>query len=315
MAASRRCCPPRRWGAAAGPRASRLHCPRRIEPSSKLYVVLAGAASALAVGLSIRPVLAMVTAADLAILRVLAALRVSALTTVTQGLQALGSRWTVAIVAWTTIAVLLAFRRFHHLAAYLLVVLGGSLLISTVAAEVGRMRPAEVEILGRWSGYSDPSQPLAELALVLAGVTYTLLPRAQWRRWGKVGAAASLGCLAAAGLYLGVDHPTDVIGALVMGWAVPVVAFRLAVPDDVFPVTYQRGRRAHLDVGGRRGEAIIRALDHQLGLDVVTVEPFGLEASSGSTPLRLRARTDGGEDGTTLFAKLYARSHLRSDRW
>jgi tRNA A-37 threonylcarbamoyl transferase component Bud32 len=177
------------------------------------------------------------------------------------------------------------------------------------------MRPTGVDVLGRWRGYAHPSQPLADLALVMAGVTYTLLPKGRWRSWGKIGAGLTLGSLAAAQLYLAVDHPTDVFGALVMGWALPVVALRLAVPDDVFPVSYRRGRRAHLDVGGPRGEAIKRALDHQLGLDVTSVEPFGTEASAGSTPLRLRTPPVGDEPGQALFAKLYARTHLRSDRW
>jgi len=42
------------------------------------------------------------------------------------------------------------------------------------------------------------------------------------------------------------------------------------------------------------------------------VEPFGLSGSAGSTPLRIRL---AGEPGRLLFGKLYARSHLRSDRW
>ena len=67
-------------------------------------LVLAVATGALAIGLSIRPVLATVTAVDLALVRVLAALRVDALTTLTLGLQELGSRWTVGLLAWTTIA-------------------------------------------------------------------------------------------------------------------------------------------------------------------------------------------------------------------
>jgi tRNA A-37 threonylcarbamoyl transferase component Bud32 len=83
----------------------------------------------------------------------------------------------------------------------------------------------------------------------------------------------------------------------------------------VFPVTYRRGQRAHLDVGGRRGEAIREALDHQLGLDVTSVEPFALEGSAGSTPLRLCAAGSTPEDVHLLFGKLYARSHLRSVRW
>ena len=38
-----------------------------------------------------------------------------------------------------------------------------------------------------------------------------------------------------------------------------------STPNDVYPVRYKRGRPAHLDVTGARGEAIIRALQDQLG--------------------------------------------------
>jgi tRNA A-37 threonylcarbamoyl transferase component Bud32 len=68
-------------------------------------------------------------------------------------------------------------------------------------------------------------------------------------------------------------------------------------------------------VGGRRGEAIVRALDQQLGVTVIAIEPFALAGSAGSTPLRLRVRRGSSERETVLFAKLYALSHLRSDRW
>ncbi|MDQ4071180.1 MAG: hypothetical protein M3203_17175 [Actinomycetota bacterium] len=288
--------------------------PRHIDRSTKAYAVIGGAGLVLAGSLSLAPVLAAVTAVDVALLRLLAELRSDAVTSVMLTVQALGSQWTIRIVAWATIAVLLAFRRFQHLAAYLAVVLAGSLLISSAVLAVGRMRPAEVEIIGRWSGYAHPSQRLALLALVLAGATYTLLPAGVWRRRGVLAAGVVLALLAAANLYLGVDHPSDVFGALALGWALPVVGFRVAVPEEVFPVTYRRGVRAHLDVGGRRGEAVKQALDHQLGLDVVAVEPFALEGSAGSTPLRLRARGPDGKE-TVLFGKLYATNHLRSDRW
>jgi tRNA A-37 threonylcarbamoyl transferase component Bud32 len=85
----------------------------------------------------------------------------------------------------------------------------------------------------------------------------------------------------------------------------------LLCPDEVFPVTYRRGRAAHLDVGGRRGEAIRRALQDQLGVVVDDVQPFGLAGSAGSTPLQIKVK--GDQDGW-LFAKLYAKSHLRADR-
>ena len=45
---------------------------------------------------------------------------------------------------------------------------------------------------------------------------------------------------------------------------------------------------------------------------VEEVKPFGLAGSAGSTPLRIKVK---GDPGTVLFGKLYARSHLRSDRW
>jgi tRNA A-37 threonylcarbamoyl transferase component Bud32 len=45
---------------------------------------------------------------------------------------------------------------------------------------------------------------------------------------------------------------------------------------------------------------------------VEEVEPFGLAGSAGSTPLRI---TVTGDPPTILFGKLYARSHLRADRW
>ena len=77
-------------------------------------------------------------------------------------------------------------------------------------------------------------------------------------------------------------------------------------------MTYRRGRAAHLDVGGARGEAIRKAVEDQLGLTVSEIQPVGLSGSAGSTPLRLRVE---GASSPYLFGKLYSRTHLRSDRW
>ncbi|MFL6249940.1 MAG: hypothetical protein ACJ75N_05310, partial [Actinomycetes bacterium] len=68
----------------------------------------------------------------------------------------------------------------------------------------------------------------------------------------------------------------------------------------------------HLDVGGARGAAIRQALHDQLGLVATEVKPFGLAGSAGSTPLRITVK---GDPPRQLFGKLYAQSHLRSDRW
>ena len=108
------------------------------------------------------------------------------------------------------------------------------------------------------------------------------------------------------------NSPSDVLIAAIIGVTVPLVAFRLLVPNEIFPVTYRPGRSAHLDVGGRRGEAIHRALEQQLGVTVLGIEPFGLTGSAGSTPLRVCVK---GDPDTYLFAKLYAQTHLRADRW
>jgi tRNA A-37 threonylcarbamoyl transferase component Bud32 len=141
---------------------------------------------------------------------------------------------------------------------------------------------------------------------------YSLVPKGRWRQLGKWVATALVALLALARMYLGVDTPVDVLVGAAIGVTIPLLAFRWFAPNDVFPVSYHRGRSAHLDVGGARGEAIRRALSDQLGLEIEEVKPFGLAGSAGSTPLRIKP---SGDPPTILFGKLYARNHLRSDRW
>src|SRR3954452_3569416 len=82
--------------------------------------------------------------------------------------------------------------------------------------------------------------------------------------------------------------------------------------NEGFPMTYRKGKTAHLDIDGRRGDAIRHAVQDQLGFTVVEVVPFGLAGSGGSTPLRIRIE---GDPDTYLFGKLYAMNHVRADRW
>jgi len=288
--------------------------PRHINHSLRWYLLLGGIAGALWAAMSVPVVLGLITRGDLVVLHAVAAVRTAWLTQVMLHVNGLASPWTARLAAFGTIAVLVAFRRFRHLAAYLAVTLAAVLLISAMTLEIGRMRPAGIEILGPWQGYSQPSRPVGTLALALIGVLYTLVPTGRWRNRGKWAAAIVLAALCVARLYLAVDHPTDQVTALIVAWPLAVVGFWLVVPNDAFPISYRGGRKAHLDIGGRRGAAIVTALDHQLGLTVTGVEPFGLEASAGSTPLRVQVRApDGGQ--AALFGKLYALSHLRSDRW
>ena len=126
-------------------------------------------------------------------------------------------------------------------------------------------------------------------------------------------------------IYLAIDPPSAVVFGGVLGVAIGLTAFRWFAPNDVFPVSYKKGKTAHLDVTGRRADAIATAVRDQLGFQVLEIEPVGLEGSGGSTPLRLRVRADPSADagkaddqGTgerTLFAKLYAKNHVRADRW
>ena len=265
--------------------------------------------------LSIRPALAAITRVDLAVLRAIAHLRTPPVTRLVDVLDGLGSSVTIRVVAWSTVAVLIVFRRFAHLFTYLVALLVVSFAEIVMCFEVGRPRPVGPAILGPWDGYSFPSRPVAGLALVLVGAVYTMVPRGVWRRRWTWVAGAALACLVAARLYLGTDHPTDVAAGLVVGWVLPATIFGFATPDEAFPVSYRPGRRAHLDIGGRRGAAIRQALDQQLGLTLVSVEPYGLGGSAGSTPLRLRVRGGRSDGEALLFGKLYAFSHLRSDRF
>jgi tRNA A-37 threonylcarbamoyl transferase component Bud32 len=160
------------------------------------------------------------------------------------------------------------------------------------------------------------SPPTANLAVILMGLTFTLFVAGRPRQWAKRAVAALLAVFILARLYLGVEHPDDALLGAVLGITITVAAFRYFTPNHIFPVKYRRGRAAHLDVTGRRGEAIIQAVHDQLGLTVVEMQPVGLEASGGSTPLRLRI--GGGEEVAAdayVFAKLYAKGHVRADRW
>lgn len=284
-----------------------------MNPSTRWLLALGVITAGLWIALANRPTLSALTQIDLLVLRAVSRLRADPLVSMARVI--VRTAWPVRILAWATIVVLIAFRRFQHLAGYLVVLLVATLIDATVAQAIGRMRPTGVAILGPWDGYAHPARPLAALALVLTGALYTLVPRGRWWRRAAATAAVLIALVCAARLYLAVDHPTDQIAALFVGGALPILAYQIGLPPEAFPVSYRRGTRAHLDVSGARGEAICQALDQQLGLDVSSIEPFGLEGSAGSTPLRLEVRRSGDVEDTIVFGKLYTRVHLRSDRW
>jgi hypothetical protein len=216
------------------------------------------------------------------------------------------------ILVWCIVVPLLVFRRIRHLFVYVVALAVTSLLTVILSAVLKRPRPFGVVIDGSWNGYALPSIQVAVLAAGLVSVLYVLVPEGRWRQAGKWAATAIVALAGLARVALGLDAPTDVLLGAVIGVTIPLLAYRWFTPNEVFPVSYRRGRTAHLDVGGVRGQAIRGALQDQLGLTVTDVKPFGLSGSAGSTPLRITVK---GDPPAILFGKLYARSHLRSDRW
>src|SRR5215208_2827467 len=253
-----------------------------------------------------------VTVVDDAVVGWLASLVGPALVGPLRGLARIGSWWMLYALYFGLVLVLLVLRRWRHLIIWWVVVQLGGFLTFVLTMVGRRPRPLGVELRTSWGGWAMPSVQVALLTAGLMTVLYTLVPEGRWRNLGKWVVAGLITLVALARMALGVDAPTDVLVGVGIGVALPLLLFRRFTPNEVFPVSYRRGRSAHLDVGGARGEAIRRALADQLGLIVEEVKPFGLAGSAGSTPLRIKVK---GDPGTVLFGKLYARSHLRSDRW
>jgi tRNA A-37 threonylcarbamoyl transferase component Bud32/membrane-associated phospholipid phosphatase len=230
----------------------------------------------------------------------------------------LGAAPTILFLRWGTILVLAAFRRGRHLATFVGVVLGVRLLVILLVQVVGRPRPWGVGYLIDWSGFAHPSAVVAAFSAAVVGLVFSLVP-AERRRWAWIAATAAIVALVAARVYAGVDHPSDGILAAILATAIAVVAMRIYCPDEIFPVVYRRRKGAHLDLEGERGDRLRAALREQVDLQVEDIEPFGLEGSGGSTPLRIRGRAlderDRPGEEVTLFGKLYSASHLRADRW
>jgi tRNA A-37 threonylcarbamoyl transferase component Bud32 len=229
-----------------------------------------------------------------------------------RGVARIGSWWVLYALWYGLVLALLVLRRWRHLIVWLVAWILGSNITTGLLAIARRPRPFGVDLRASWGGWALPALQVTFLTAVLMGVLYTLVPEGRWRNTGKWVLATLVTLVVLARMALGVDAPTDVLVGVGIAVAIPLLAFRRFTPSEVVPVVYRRGRSAHLDIGGARGQAIRRALADQLGLVVTEVRPFGLSGSAGSTPLRITVK---GDPPRRLFGKLYAQSHLRSDRW
>jgi hypothetical protein len=80
-------------------------------------------------------------------------------------------------------------------------------------------------------------------------------------------AAVLVAVFGVARLHLTVDHSIDILFSVALGS--PVTVFRYFTPTKVFPVVYRLDPDRHINVTGRRSEAILQAVRDQLGLTVL----------------------------------------------
>jgi hypothetical protein len=252
---------------------------------------------------------------DAAITDALVSLRVGWLDTLARSVNAAASRFGLATLGLLTVVAVAWFRRWRHLTLFLIGIAVVGLSLEGLLLLAARPRPFDVTIIGAWEGFSAPSLPVAGLATVIAGIAYMLVVPGRPRMVVKSVGPIVLIFAALLRIYLGIDHFTDALFSVILGVSIPVALFRAYAPNDVYPVQYgPQGKAAHLDVTGRRGEAITLAMKEQLGYEVLSMKPVGLEGSGGSTPLKMRIVDDQGVE-RSIFAKLYAKNHVRADRW
>jgi tRNA A-37 threonylcarbamoyl transferase component Bud32 len=236
-------------------------------------------------------------------------LRTPALVDIAKAVDLLTAVSLIMVLRWGTVIALAALGRFRHLVVFLATFVVTDWVVAR-ALHVA-LDPPDVPVLAEAGTYAFPSLSIAALAITLIGISLVIVPRGAARRTATWLVHGTLLLVVLAELILATDYVIPMGYSWVLATVLAGAAFRTFVPEDVFPVTLQRGgNAAHLDLGGERGEAIVRAMQDQLGLAVTNVEPFGLEGSGGSSPLRMTL-----DDGTRVFAKVYSTSHARADRW
>ena len=292
--------------------------PYRLQTSGVGWLVAAVALVGLALavfGRGLRGPAITATVASDAVVGWLGGLHAPGLEALWQGLAHLGAWPPLIALQFGLLLALLVLRRWRHLIVWLVAWILAGNIAAALAMTTRQPRPFGVDLRTSWGGWAMPSLQVTYLAVLLVGILYTLVPEGRWRNTGKWIAVVLVALVGLARIALGVDAPSDVLVGVGIGVTIPLLLFRRFTPNEVYPVSYRRGRSAHLDVGGARGAAIRRALSEQLGLVVQDVKPFGLSGSAGSTPLRITVAGADGEESKQLFGKLYARTHLRADRW
>jgi hypothetical protein len=150
------------------------------------------------------------------------------------------------------------------------------------------------------------------MSAVVTSTVLVLAPAGRWRRVACAAGVVSVGTVAAGRVTLGLDSATATVASAGLGCSLAALALAVFVPEREFPVVYRREVKAHLRLDAARKGRIIAAVRDQLGIPLSHIDPYRLDGSAGSTPCRLVVAD--GPPGL-MFGKLYATTHLRSDRW
>jgi hypothetical protein len=282
--------------------------PREDRWTRWIWVLAAVVLAGVALGWLLRST-GVVQAWDQAVLSWFAGARVSPLVGAARAADLLTTFAAVLGLRVATVVVLVWYRRFRHLVVFLATLVVTDWVVARLLFVP--LPVPEVSVLVDAGGYAFPSREVTALAVTVYALLFVLVPRGPLRDRLRAGVAVALTLVILAELLLAADYLSAMAYAAVLAPCVVDVAFRWLVPEEGFPISYRRGgTAAHLDLGGRRREAIVEAMADQLGLRVAKVEEFGLEGSGGSSPLRMTL-----DDGSRLFGKIYSTSHERTDRW
>lgn len=214
---------------------------------------------------------------------------------------------------WVPAALVLAwFARWRHLVVYLGTVSVVAATAQVVAGEGAFVRAVRRSVTGSADAVVVPAWPVVVMSAVVAATVFSLAPAGRRRRVACAAGVLSLVVMSAARVTLGLDSASATVASAVLGWSTAALAFTVFAPEPEFPVVYRREVKAHLRLDGERKSRIIAAVRDQLGVPLTDIDPYRLDGSAGSTPCRLVV-ADGSP--RLLFGKLYATTHLRSDRW
>jgi hypothetical protein len=251
---------------------------------------------------------------DLRILRSAADLRTTFLVDVAKVLNAIASTPAIFAARLATVIVLASVKRWRHFVVLLLAWGVSDLVFQWLRVELP-VPPvpvlAEPVSSSGAPAYYFPAIAMMALSITIFGMCYALAPAGSTRRWARWGAVALLAAVGLSKILLAAVYPSAAAYAIVLAATVAFVVLTWFAPDEAFPVSYAKGgNAAHLDLGGSRSDAVKRAMSDQVGVAVTTVKAFGDEGSGGSTPLLMTT-----DDGTKIFGKILATSHVRADRW